>query len=159
VERTTDIRLTNAIEGGSFALSHNLAKAKPASIGDCKCIYNHLSGPSAFAVLHLPTLCARTSLTAVSSQRPSRQATTPTMLNILSSLVELYIFFKMFDNLATPTPAARFTRYLSTLDNTAKVLVYVTRTVDAPLVGVLHGMAMSTQSMTTLSTQAGPSLP
>jgi hypothetical protein len=83
------------------------------------------------------------------------------MLNVLSSFAELYksfgpvnltVFFEMFDNLTTPAPAARFTRYLSTSDDTAKVLVYEMGTVDSPRVGVMHGLFKFLPSMT------GPSL-
>jgi hypothetical protein len=61
------------------------------------------------------------------------------MLNILSSFVELYksfnpvnlvTIFEMFNNNTTPAPAARFSRFLSTSNDTAKVLVYVTGTVS-----------------------------
>jgi hypothetical protein len=40
VERTTEARSTTAIEGGSFVLAHNSAKAKSVSIGGCKRNYN-----------------------------------------------------------------------------------------------------------------------
>jgi hypothetical protein len=39
-ERATDARRTNGIEGSSFVLAHNSAKAKLVSIGGCKRNYN-----------------------------------------------------------------------------------------------------------------------
>jgi hypothetical protein len=79
------------------------------------------------------------------------------MQNVLSTFVELYksfgpvnlgTFFEMFDSATVPAPAAHFLQFLSTSDNTAKVLVYVTGTVDAPRVGVLHGLFQFLPSMT-----------
>jgi hypothetical protein len=79
------------------------------------------------------------------------------MQNVLSTFVELYKsfgpvnlgpFFEMFDSATVPAPAARFLRFLTTSDDTAKVLVYVTGTVDAPRVGVVHGLFRFLPSMT-----------
>jgi hypothetical protein len=155
---------TTEIESGSIVSAHKFGQSKPVSIGGCNRNYKPLSGPSAPVVLRLHSVCAHTDPdrsqrqpTDAPPQRFSRHAEPSTMLNVLSTFLELYKsygpvdltqFFEMFDSATVPAPAARLLRFLSTSDDTAKVLVYVSGTADAPRVGVLHGLFRFLPSMT-----------